>query len=113
MKKKEFLVIIVLVIAMICGYMGYQLMHRAPVTQVVVYHHKKKIATIDLTKNHIYTFKGDIGTFHLQVKDHRYRAIDVDCPNQICVHTGWVKLGDEQFIVCAPNGLTVTQETSK
>lgn len=79
--------------------------------EIHVYRKHTMIAAIDLHQNRTYTFKGAVGLFHLEVKEGRYRAIDVDCPNQICVHTGWVKMGDETPIICAPNGITVVQES--
>lgn len=109
MKKRE--IIIILIIAVIgIGFFVYTRIS-SPSGHVVVYYHKKKVETIDTDVDKTYTFKGDVGTFHLQVKNGRYRAYDVDCPNQICVHTGWVKAGEEKSIVCAPNGISVVYET--
>lgn len=111
MKKTERLIMILMVLFAAIVFVIYRLYRRTDSLIVNVYHHKTCLQTIDLSQDHRYTFKGDQGTFHLEVANGRYRAIDVDCPNQICVHTGWVKLGDEKAIICAPNGISVVQET--
>lgn len=42
----------------------------------------------------------------VEIKDGRVRVKEADCPNQICVHTGWLsKPGQISF--CAPNNLKV------
>lgn len=109
MKKKE---IIILIVIIVTGIIAYVLLKPSkPATAIKVYHHKEVIATVDPTVNKTYAYKGDQGTFHLEVRNGCYRAIRVDCPNQICVHAGWVKVGEEKDIVCAPNGISVVQES--
>lgn len=42
----------------------------------------------------------------LEVKDGQIRVKSSDCPEQICVHTGWIsKKG--QILVCAPNHVLI------
>ena len=55
------------------------------------------------------TFKGDYGEFHLEVQDHQYRAVNVDCPNHDCEKVGWVKEGSSKSIICVPNQIYVVQ----
>ena len=108
MKKRE-LIIVLCLLVIGAGFYFYQKSTKRE--ELVVYHHKKMIAHIDLSKNARYAYQGDVGTFHLEVKDGRARAYDVDCPNQICVHTAWIKRDDGKSIVCAPNGISVSFET--
>lgn len=108
MKRKEIFIIICLLFIGV-GLYFYQKSSKHE--ELVVYHHKKIIDHIDLSKNARYTYHGDVGVFHLEVKNGKARAYDVDCPNQICVHTGWIKYEDGKSIVCAPNGISVSFET--
>ena len=53
--------------------------------------------------------KGELETskcknVNVEVKDGRWRAVDVECPTQECVHVGWVDVDHYWPIVCLPNG---------
>ena len=61
-----------------------------------------------LSEDAYYSLEGEYGIFHIEVKDGKCRAIDVDCPNQICVHAGWISPGDPRAIICLPNNIAVT-----
>ena len=47
-----------------------------------------------------------------QVKDHAIRFLSSDCPDKVCVNTGFLR-GDLEVACCLPNQTTlfVTQET--
>lgn len=107
MKKRE-IVIVFAIIALALS--SHLLKPKRSNGMIVVYYHKKVLKKIAPEASGTYTFHGDKGVFHLQVKKGRYRAIDVDCPNQICVHTSWVKAGEEKSIICAPNAISVVYE---
>ncbi|MFR7749831.1 MAG: NusG domain II-containing protein [Collinsella sp.] len=47
-----------------------------------------------------------MGTNLIEIKDGRVHVEEADCPNQDCVHQGWVDAAGEQ-IVCLPHKLTV------
>ena len=64
--------------------------------------------TFSLQEDAYYSIEGEYGMFHIEVKDGRCRAIDVDCPNQICVSSGWISLQDPRSIICLPNNIAVT-----
>ena len=66
------------------------------------------IARININEDNYYTLTGDYGTFNLEVKDGQIKAIDVECPNQICVHTGWISKSYPFPIICIPNNIVVT-----
>lgn len=63
--------------------------------------------TFDINEDNYYEIEGECGLFHIEVKDGKCRAIDVDCPNQICVHTGWISVDNPIPIICLPNGIMV------
>ena len=54
-------------------------------------------------ENHgIFQVEGVHGMLELEVSDKGIRVVRADCPNQVCVRTGWRnRAGD--VIVCAPN----------
>ena len=47
----------------------------------------------------------DVG-MTLEVKDGRVRVVESDCPNKVCVHTGWIALSGE-VIACVPNRVII------
>ena len=47
----------------------------------------------------------------IEIRDHQIRVLDAECPDQTCVHMGW--LGDSGLpIVCLPNHLVIQYESS-
>ena len=60
---------------------------------------------MNINEDNYYELDGKVGKFHIEVKDGKGRAIDVDCPNQICVHTGWISVDNPIPIICLPNGI--------
>lgn len=43
------------------------------------------------------------------VEPGRIRIVAADCPDEVCVETGWID-GPGRPIACAPHGLTITVE---
>ncbi len=41
----------------------------------------------------------------LEIKDGRIRMLEADCPDKVCIHTGW--LTTDIPIVCLPNRLVI------
>lgn len=108
MKKKDMIVIVILCIIIGIGYFVY-MMTQGEKEIVEVFYKDKAIATIDINVNKTYTYKGDYGNFSLEVKDQKYHAVNVDCPNHDCEKIGWVKEGESKNIICVPNQIYVTQ----
>lgn len=44
---------------------------------------------------------------HIEVKNGRVHVINADCPDQVCVKTGWISK-PSQAIVCLPNRVSIT-----
>ncbi len=59
-----------------------------------------------LKKDKVFTVKGKIGFLKIQIKNREVRVLEADCPNKICVKTGWIKNGNE-YIACVPNGILI------
>ncbi len=55
--------------------------------------------------------EGHINT--VEIKDHQIRVAQADCPDQTCVHMGWLKSSGTP-IVCLPHQLVIefTDDTS-
>lgn len=112
MKKKDLIVIIGLCIILLLGYFIFQ-MTQGNKEIVQVYYQKELIQEIDISIDHIYTFEGSYGHFSLEVKDHQYHAVNVECPNHDCEKMGWVKEGSSKEIICVPNEIYVVQSDSE
>lgn len=61
---------------------------------------------LDLTKDGLYEIQGRRGVLHLRVAGNEVRAVDAECPDQVCVRSGAARPG--RPIVCAPNGVSVS-----
>lgn len=70
------------------------------------------VETIDLSAvDEPYTLRLDDerGYNVVAVETGRIRIVEADCPDEVCVHTGWID-GPATPIACVPHGLTVTVE---
>ena len=54
-----------------------------------------------------FTVEGPAGTNTIEVEPGRIRVQSADCPDQICVHQGWIDHGVTP-IVCLPTKLVIT-----
>jgi hypothetical protein len=64
---------------------------------------------IDLTNDQIFSAAPNV---MIEVKNNRVRFVQSDCPDQICVHAGWIsKAGDS--VVCLPNQIAVVFESGE
>ena len=60
------------------------------------------VATIDLSVDNNYEFKGKTGIVKVSVKDGRLRIMEADCPLHLCMKTGYISRSGE-IVVCLPN----------
>ncbi len=77
-----------------------------------VYQDGKLLRTIDLSQvDEPYTFQvdGPAGANTVEVERGRIRVKHADCPDQVCVHQGWISTGVTP-IVCLPNKLVIQLE---
>jgi len=59
-----------------------------------------------LQKNAIITVQGTISEVTIEIQNRQVRVIKSECPDKICVKTGWIKRWHE-FILCAPNQVSI------
>lgn len=50
-----------------------------------------------------------LGSFEIETAPNRIRILHADCPNQACVHMGWIRYPG-QLIVCVPNRFVIKLE---
>lgn len=109
MKKKDFMVIIVIVVIATALYFGVRLFTSKDTNgeYADVYHGNTVILTFNINENKIYEFDGSYGHMKLEVKDGKWRVFDEDCPNHNCSQMGWVSKNDLIPIICLPNEIVV------
>lgn len=108
MKKKDVIVIGILLLVIGVGYLIFQHM-QGEMKTIDIYYNKDVIKQVSIDKDTVYEFEGDYGKFCLEVKDKKYRAIHVECPNHDCEKVGWVEKGSTKQIVCVPNNIYIIQ----
>ncbi|MBQ9414552.1 MAG: NusG domain II-containing protein [Clostridia bacterium] len=66
--------------------------------------------TLPLSRDDTRTVEGKDGlTLVIEVQDGAVRVKEADCPDKLCVQTGWLKAAG-QTAACLPAGITVTVE---
>lgn len=80
-----------------------------PSSTAYVYQDGQLLRTIDLSQVDqpwTFTVEGPAGSNTIQVEPGRLRVAHADCPDQVCVHQGWISNGVVP-IVCLPNQLVI------
>ncbi|HTO92853.1 MAG TPA: Gx transporter family protein [Bacteroidota bacterium] len=62
----------------------------------------RTVEKLDIREERTVTVRGAKGDLKIEVRDGRVRVADADCPNRICIRTGWRSSGGD-VIVCVPN----------
>jgi hypothetical protein len=63
----------------------------------------------DLAENRKVTVRGAHGDVRIQIKDGKVGVLFAECPNKICVRTGWRSRSGES-IICVPNAVLIRIE---
>lgn len=108
--KRLNLILVLAIAAVACvGLVATRLMGantNADTATVVIRDGEQNVYELPLSQDTTKTVTTDLGTNLIEIKDGRVRVEEADCPNQDCVHQGWVDAAGEQ-IVCLPHKLTV------
>lgn len=108
--KRLNLILILAIAAVACvGLVATRLMGantNADTATVVIRDGEQNVHELPLSQNTTKTVTTDLGTNLIEIKDGRVRVEEADCPNQDCVHQGWIDAAGQQ-IVCLPHKLTV------
>lgn len=67
----------------------------------------KRVMEVPLSRDRTFTVDTFVGPEILEIKDGRIRVRESDCPDQICVYTGWISRPG-QAIICLPGRMIVT-----
>ncbi len=98
---------------LLCGGLALYLRSRSSGTVACVYQDGVCIRSIDLSRVAApYSFTVRDGAGHenvVEVEPGRIRVARANCPDQVCVHTGWLSSG-RRPIVCLPAKLTIRLE---
>ena len=109
-RKKLNLILVVVIAAVACaGLLARRLMGAntdADTATVVIRDGAQNVYELPLGQDVSKTVTTDLGTNVIEIKDGRARVEEADCPNQDCVHQGWIDAAGQQ-IVCLPHKLTV------
>lgn len=73
-----------------------------------IYREDRLVAEVSLDKDTIFTLP-DYPGVTFEVRDGAIRFLSSDCPDQICVHTGFLRTAG-QFAVCLPYKLVLRVE---
>lgn len=108
--KRLNLILVLAIAAIACvGLVATRLMGantNADTATVVIRDGEQNVYELPLSQNTTKSVTTDLGTNLIEIKDGRVRVEEADCPNQDCVHQGWIDAAGEQ-IVCLPHKLTV------
>lgn len=67
------------------------------------------VQEISLDRDGVWTVQGKGHTYTVQIKEGQIRVLAADCPDQICVRTGFINR-HKQSILCAPGQLVIMLE---
>lgn len=65
------------------------------------------VEVLDLTRDGLHPLNVDGHVYMLEIKDGKVRILEADCPDQVCVRTGFIS-NHGQSIVCVPGRLIIT-----
>ena len=78
-----------------------------------VYVDGQLVLSVDLSKRESFvrTVETPYGNNSIQVEDGKIRVLDADCPDKVCVRSGWRTAGGAP-IVCLPHKLVIKMESN-
>ena len=113
-KKLESIAIIALIVFAIASYLLTHFVFKKDTKNISVFVDGNRITQvggrkIDLNIPGTYTIGDPDGDFNIiEIKDHRVRCIDANCPDKVCVSHGYLNPDiDNDIIICAPHKLTI------
>ncbi|NLO20736.1 MAG: NusG domain II-containing protein [Syntrophomonadaceae bacterium] len=104
MKKNDILLIGIIAVISLALLLFFNILGKGERLIAVIVHNNQVVERIDLSKVKEPRTITVSGNYHniIKVEKDRIRFEKSDCPEQICVHTGWLsKFGD--IAVCMPN----------
>ena len=119
MKKKEIVIVGILLVIALAGILGVTLWRKAYASKsteaigqwVGVVKDEEVILWFDSGIDGGYTVQGEYGQMTIEVKEGRWRVAEVECPNHICEQMGWDDGESFVPITCMPNHIYIGSET--
>ena len=113
-KKLETIAIIALLIFALASYLSTHFVFKKDTRNISIFVDGTRITQVDGRKIDLntpgnYTIGDPDGDYNIiEIKDHRVRCIDANCPDKVCVSHGYLNPDiDNDIIVCAPHKLTI------
>lgn len=75
-------------------------------SRVLIYQDGKETSDLSLNSNRTIQAKGPLGISVIQVRNGKVRMLTSPCPQQICVHMGWISK-PHSSVVCVPNRVMI------
>ena len=106
---KNDILFILLMLLIAGGVWVYTLCNRDAGGEAVVTVDGEEVLRVPLSEPHTYIRQDQSGEVlnTVVVRDGRVCVVNANCPDKICVRTGWIQY-DGQMIVCLPHKLIVT-----
>ena len=113
MKKSTVLIIICAAVFLAAAITSVVMLNAPPGDIVKIKSDGELLYTIDLSKSPdrtiVVEYNGKKNT--LEIKDHKIRVSEADCPDKVCVNTGWLD-SPAIPIICLPNKLIIEYENN-
>ncbi len=110
MKSTKFWIVLIAVLLCVCLAASILVLGgKTQSTTAHLYQGGALVRTIDLSQVNepfSFTVEGPAGSNTVQVESGRIRVSHADCPDQVCVHQGWIS-NSVAPIVCLPNQLVI------
>lgn len=106
MKKKWPLMLVVAILLL--GIVGsIWVLQRPDTSMIEIVQDDTVLYTLDLeqTEDQIIEVEYDSRINRIEIKDHRIHMLEAECPDNTCVHMGWLE--SAALIVCLPNRLVI------
>lgn len=108
MKKREVLIVLVIVVFSFMALLINNFINTNKTVVKIIDGSGKEVLNFDINSDGYYSVDGAYGKFNVEVKNGKWRAVDVDCPNHDCEKMGWSSKDIYIPIICLPNQLWVT-----
>lgn len=101
--RADKLLVTVLIVAAACGIIPslFQSAHNQQFAEIRL--DGKLIQTVELRQGYSERIRigGNQHYNEIEIADRRIRVVDADCPDQVCIKTGWISFPPQE-IVCLP-----------
>lgn len=107
LKKGDFLVLGIIFV--LEGFLAYFFVfsHNSNAATAVIKNGSVIIQTVELNSDdRTFFVDGANGPVELELSDGRIRFVHADCPDQVCVNTGWIS-HPGRAAACIPNGILI------